>query len=359
MHKLLSLLVLTITATIMFSISVPETVIAADDENCLMCHRYRKNGRITEDGNRKYYYVEESEFMQTVHFNVRCRDCHFYIDKIPHGEVTEGVNCARECHIKNPATGKYFSHKQIDDVYQKSAHGRSKVVPEDAEGNDDKKPYCIYCHINPKYDPDEKGQSQADIDRCNVCHDNEKWVNHWYSHTARRVKQVQKSPEDIITLCSSCHADEYMMRSLEDDDGKKKDEKFIKAAKSYDDSLHGSFVKLGWEKPAHCLSCHAKQDNYYLNVHDIRGVDDAKSSIHLDNRAETCAKCHKGGGKNFAKITEVHNAPKESSIYEYIIYEAFFWLVAGAFFVMTGRITLEHNRKIIDRLFKKGHHKDH
>ena len=60
-----------------------------------------------------------------------------------------------------------------------------------------------------------------------------------------------------------------------------------------------------------------------------------------------------------AKITEVHNAPKESSIYEYIIYEAFFWLVAGAFFVMTGRITLEHNRKIIDRLFKKGHHKDH
>lgn len=344
------------------------TAFAADDENCLMCHRYRRNGRITPEGERKYYYVEESEFMQTVHFNVRCRDCHYFIDQIPHAEVVEGVDCARRCHIKNPATGKYFSHKSIDDVYQKSSHGRPKL-PKGANAENEKlKPYCIFCHINPKYMSDEKKHEPEVAQRCNVCHENEKWVNHWYTHTARRINKVQKTPEQVVELCSSCHADEKMLRkymknkyAAMPDKVLKEDEleRFVGAAKTYDASFHASFIKLGWEKPAHCLSCHADPDNYYMSVHDIRGREDPQSAIHIDNRAKACSKCHEGTDKNFSKITEVHSDPARSSLAEFIIYEFFFWLVAGVFFMMTARITLVHNRKIWDRLLKKGHYAEH
>lgn len=348
--KRLPLLVLLVT---LFLAVLSNAAIASDDENCFMCHKYRKMGRITEDGARKYYYVDEPEFMQTVHFNVKCRDCHDYVDRIPHKEVVEGVNCAKECHIKNPATGKYFSHKMIDETYQKSAHGRPKIpVGPDAEKDKDK-PYCIYCHINPKYNPGEKTPPQWITGRCVVCHEEEEWVNHWYLHTARRIKEVQREPMEVVELCSSCHDDKDMLRKH------KLGEKSLHAAESYKASLHGSFVKLGWGKPAHCLSCHADADNYFMSVHDIRKEEDPKSTIHTNNRKKVCAGCHKGATDNFAKITEVHNIPKENSAIEFYVYEFFFWLVAGAFFAMTFRVVLEHNRKIIDRIFKKGHHGDH
>ena len=344
--KRLPLLVL--LATLFFP-ALSNVAVAADDENCLMCHKYRKMGRITEEGARKYYYVDEPEFMQTVHFNVKCRDCHDYIDRIPHKEVAEGVNCAKECHIKNPATGKFFSHKMIDETYQKSVHGRPKL-PEGTNADMDKdKPYCIYCHINPKYNPGEKDPPVWITKRCVVCHEDEEFVNHWYSHTARRIKEVMREPKEVVALCSSCHEDEEMMHKH------KLEGKALHAADSYKASFHGSMVKLGWGKPAHCLSCHADADNYFLSVHDIRKADDPKATIHPDNRHKICAKCHKGSGKNYATIDEVHYNPHVNHPIEFYVEEFFFWLTAGSFFALILLITLDHNRRMWDKIRGKGH----
>lgn len=360
MHRILPHLILPLLISSLFVFCFSQPVNAADDENCLMCHKYRKLGRITGDGARRFYYVDEHEFMKTVHFNVRCRDCHDYIDRIPHAEVKEGVNCAKTCHIKNPATGKYFSHKPINDVYQQSAHGRPKVPAGPEAELQENKPYCVYCHINPKYNPAESTIPEEITGRCVVCHEDGRWVDHWYSHTSRRIKEVKRSPQEVVSLCSSCHNDEaYMKEHLETkkylgldkhgEEGEHGDGKFIEAAKGYKASFHGSFNKLGWEKPAHCLSCHADNSNYYLNVHDIRGPQDPQSSVHPDNREKVCAKCHKGTGKNYSRINEVHYIPHANSKIEYYIEEFFFWLTSLAFFGLVFAITIDHHRRLWDK----------
>ena len=80
-----------------------------DEEGCLLCHKYPKMGRVTDDGARRSYYVMPHVFSKTVHRRVPCRDCHNYIEELPHREVETGVSCNTECHsVKNPATGKKF-----------------------------------------------------------------------------------------------------------------------------------------------------------------------------------------------------------------------------------------------------------
>ena len=65
---------------------------------------------------RRSYYVIPKVYGDTVHRNVECGDCHDYIKQLPHLEVTTGVSCDSECHtVKNPATGKFFTHKAIAD----------------------------------------------------------------------------------------------------------------------------------------------------------------------------------------------------------------------------------------------------
>ncbi|MCK5432787.1 MAG: hypothetical protein KAJ03_08585, partial [Gammaproteobacteria bacterium] len=55
-----------------------------DEEGCLMCHKYPKMARVTEEGARRSYYVMPEVFGDTVHRNVECGDCHSYIKQLPH-----------------------------------------------------------------------------------------------------------------------------------------------------------------------------------------------------------------------------------------------------------------------------------
>ena len=46
----------------LFLAVVPNKAEAADEENCLMCHKHRGNMRIDLDGNRRIFYVDEGFF---------------------------------------------------------------------------------------------------------------------------------------------------------------------------------------------------------------------------------------------------------------------------------------------------------
>jgi len=121
------------------ALSLNSTAAAADQENCLMCHRYRYMGRIDAKGKKNNYHVDENTFSSSIHRNISCRDCHTYIDKIPHDPVTEAVNCANVCHIKPPFAQEKFSHEKIVDVYKSSIHS---ARPADAENLKAAKPNC-------------------------------------------------------------------------------------------------------------------------------------------------------------------------------------------------------------------------
>lgn len=282
---------------------IPNMAQAADDENCLMCHKYLKMGRITEDGERKYYYVNESVFKKTVHNRVRCRDCHNYIDKLPHDPVKTGVTCNTQCHsIQNPADNKDFGHGNIYDVYRKSVHGRDKIAK---NARDADKPYCTFCHINPEYLPDEAEPPREITDRCDVCHKDREFVNHRYAHTGRRIKQVKRSSKEIVKLCSLCHDNREMLnrhKALIEKEGGTVGRKYLYAAQSYKESFHGKLTEYGFKDVPNCLDCHAESENYYMAVHDIRSTRDLKSTTNATRKVETCKRCHEDADDSFLTI---------------------------------------------------------
>jgi len=288
-----------------------------DDEACLMCHKYPKMGRVAEDGTRKVYYIVPELFSKTVHRNVPCRDCHSYIKELPHKPVTEGVNCSQECHsVKNPSTGKPFSHKLIADTFQKSVHGRDKI----AVGLEKDKPYCISCHTNPFYNAAEKTLPKQITERCVVCHEDSAFVDKWYSHTSRRIREVKRSSKEIVAMCTACHANKNMVERHEKAakaEGRELGRKFPIAAESYSKSFHGKVTKYGNTDAANCLDCHASADNYYMSVHDIRPSRDPKSTVSAENRVGTCKRCHAAADKNFAVLDPHPSNEKSHNSFNY------------------------------------------
>ena len=312
-----------------------------DDSGCLLCHKYPKMGRITEEGTKRIYQVIPNAFGSTVHRNVPCTDCHNYIKQLPHREVTEGVRCDSECHsIKNPATGKNFSHKPIYNKFKESVHGREKIET----GLDADKPYCVTCHTNPIYNPDEEVLPENIIDRCVVCHEDRDFVVNWYKHTSRRIREVKRSPSEIVQLCSSCHDDKALVeRHVENakEEGRELGRKYAIAVESYNESFHGKVTRYGFTNAANCLDCHAKQKNYYMNVHDIRPSRDPESPVSKKNKVETCRQCHTYADEKYAQLDPHPTSNKDANAFRYYANIIYAWVGDIVIALLVGMALLE------------------
>jgi hypothetical protein len=53
---------------------------------------------------------------------------------------------------------------------------------------------------------------------------------------------------------------------------------------TYRRSYHGQVTSLGFTRAARCSDCHG--------AHNIRKIADPLSQLHVDNRLQTCRKCH-------------------------------------------------------------------
>ncbi len=269
--------------------------VAADKENCLMCHKYRFIGRIDEDGRRVNYNVDEHMFTNSIHRNVPCRDCHKDITKLPHEPVTEEVNCANECHIKPPFSTENFSHKKIIEVYDRSVHG---IKPDDSEELKKAKPYCKYCHLNPLYMRVEDKRIDFDetLYRCLNCHE-EKGVTQAYKHITHRLRRkTSRSPQEIVHLCAKCHEDLELMAKFD------VSKESMESVETYNHSIHGKAVTLGSTETADCVSCHAT-----TAIHDIYKKDDEHSMVNEANLEKTCKQCHEKVNDKFIQI-DVHSS---------------------------------------------------
>ncbi len=267
---------------------------AADKENCLMCHKYRSLGRIDELGKKRNYNVDENVYSSTVHRNVPCRDCHTNIKKLPHEVVTEEVNCANQCHIKPPFAKENFSHKKIIEEYDKSVHG---AKDEDTQALKEAKPYCKYCHLNPVFsEVSEERVASSSLQRCLNCHE-EKGVTQAYKHITHRLRQkTSRSRQEIVELCSkNCHEDTELMKGFD------VTRESLESVETYKRSIHGKAVALGSQETADCVSCHATS-----RIHDIYKKDETISTVHKDNLKETCRQCHEDVTDKFVQI-DVHS----------------------------------------------------
>jgi 5-methylcytosine-specific restriction endonuclease McrA len=261
---------------------------AADQENCLMCHKYPDLARIGADGQVKNFYINEHIFLNSLHGQVACRGCHTYIKKFPHDPVTEKVNCGNVCHIKPSWAEENFSHQKIIGVFESSIHA---IKPDDSSLMKKSDPDCKYCHLNPLYKRVETIDYGKTLDRCLNCHQR-KGVTQAYHHIMHRLRhKTSRSSQQIVALCGGCHGDVPLMKKLG----------FtglaLTAVHTYEESIHGKMVTLGSEKAADCISCHASS-----LLHDIYKPDNPKSSINEKNLQTTCKNCHKKINKYFVQI---------------------------------------------------------
>ncbi len=289
LKKMKNIIIFTLTA--FFIITFAVLLHAADEENCLMCHKYSGMGRFESGpdgkGKKRVFFVNEDIFKNTVHGNLRCKNCHTDVDKLPHTGVKK-VNCAQNCHIKDPSSGREFSHKRIVDTLEKSIHGvKGTKHPE----YKDDLPTCTYCHKNPVYITSAEGLKFLNI--CGQCHEKQNWAKRFIKHQYYRMIKRRPSKE-VVTLCSSCHQDSSKMARHK-----------LDIAIGFRDTFHGKAIEYGNEDVANCLNCHAPR-GIGLTPHSIVSKTDPLSSVNAANRQKTCQNyggtggCHPGATKEFA-----------------------------------------------------------
>ncbi|MCU7905637.1 MAG: hypothetical protein KZQ76_07195 [Candidatus Thiodiazotropha sp. (ex Epidulcina cf. delphinae)] len=284
---------------ILFLLLPPSMVtMASDDESCLMCHKMPGLGRYAKDENqnatKRILYVNEALFKASYHGRLPCKSCHRGVDEIPHTDA-EKVDCASDCHIKDPSSNSGFSHRAIVHDLSMSAHGARQAKA----GLEDDLPDCKYCHSNKPYqrsDADHR-QSMKFLNICLQCHESEEWAERFYKHISYRAS-IRRSSKQIVELCSQCHADRVMMDNHE-----------LDVVVGFNDTFHGKAIRYGDAEVANCLNCHAPYESGF-SPHSILSQRQSRSPVSGDNKIETCRQsgCHTGAKEEFATSGKIHPA---------------------------------------------------
>lgn len=276
-------------------LTVPSWGFAADEEGCLICHKYPGLARIDQKtGKLRLFYVNDGMYKNSVHGKVLCRNCHLKLDVIPHADFKK-VDCSTKCHIKEPSTDKEFSHGNILDEFNQSVHGRG--TPENPKKYVEDMPKCPDCHVNAIYKPmtgimGEEGISRDSLRRCIDCHPNKDWATRFYQHFTHRLHRSRTALE-TVELCLVCHKNEQMMARHG-----------LIATSNYRDSFHWKGVLYGDPHAPDCLSCHAPVG---YKVHSMQTMTDPRSAVHPKNLQQTCANtegtqiCHPNAIASFAE----------------------------------------------------------
>ncbi|MCK5498679.1 MAG: hypothetical protein KAI77_05735, partial [Gammaproteobacteria bacterium] len=134
-------------AMVILLLYLPVTSLAEVEGNCIMCHKmpglgiYDKSESAQIKGDKLIYYINDRLFDASYHGKLRCKSCHTEVDKYPHTGVPK-VDCATDCHIRDPSVNKSFSHKKIVSDFNESIHGE-----EGTRGLDKNDlPVCKDCH---------------------------------------------------------------------------------------------------------------------------------------------------------------------------------------------------------------------
>ena len=306
-----------------------------DEENCLKCHKYPKLGLYTKEG-RRVFYVGEDVYAHSVHAKVPCRGCHTDIIQIPHRPDHKLVDCATACHVKDPFSNREFSHDRIRESLFKSTHGPKADEPPEKRKH---KPNCKYCHLNPLYQYGEDYETRASLKRCRDCHAPE-GVERAFEHVQYRMeRRTSRDSGEIVALCSSCHADNSLMRVFE---------KTAAPAEGYKEYFHGKAVLRGWGKPANCVDCHT--------AHDVYPKDDTRSTVYRSHLLTTCSEnpaCHPKANPNFVQAAmhvTLSSEPNQALVW---VNRGFTLLTVGTMSFLILHVFLDLNRRTLDAILER------
>lgn len=216
------------------------------DRDCLRCHE-REGIKASSDG--RSLLVDTKGLAQSRHGKTACSQCHSGVNPSrlrPCESLTQKVDCAA-CHA------------EIVEQYQGSVHGQLLA------NTDANAPTCLECH----------------------------------GTHGTRGKQDPVSPTfptNVPDLCARCHRE-----------GEKAAVRYTgeehEIIERYTESIHGKgLLKSGLVVTAMCTDCHSAHG-------ELPGSNPA-STVHRNNVASTCGRCHYGIEQQF--VTSIHS-PQVSS----------------------------------------------
>ena len=337
---------------------VPATESAAqvlDNETCLGCHGNEGFSVPGADGKPRPLHLVGERFAKSVHGKRLCVECHKNITSIPHEPGLEvRVSCV-ECHESQWKSAQLEnSAKESDrmgvvvqqiDRYMKSIHARPS-----REDQSRTNATCYNCHdAHYVYPPGSEGRTEWRLNipnTCGKCHAKQR------VEYARSVhgKAVLEDKNQYAAICSDCH-------STHDVESPAKASARLAivqncgtchadSLKSYTGTYHGQVNTLGFAYTAKCYDCHGS--------HGVQRVSNAASTVHPENRLNTCRKCHQDATPGFVTF-EPHATTHDYARYPQVWLASKFMiaLLAGVFLFFWSHTALWWYREYRERQARK------
>ncbi len=342
--------------------SADETATTAEPEplsltnnTCLGCHGNQNFTTPGPDGELRHLNVIRDKFAKSVHGARNCVECHTDITTIPHqagtGQKVNCVNCHDALWTAAKAENKTEERAMLGvvvqqiDHYMKSIHARPNRDTQSRPNAN-----CYDCHdphyIYPKGSAERKEWRLNIPNTCGKCHARELEL---YA-TSVHGKAVLNDKNPAAAICSDCHTTHDVSDPTKDSARltitKNCGNCHAENLKTYTKTYHGQVNTLGYAYTAKCFDCHGS--------HDIKKVDDPKSSVFPGNRLKTCQKCHEGATAGFASF-EPHGTSRNFAKYPYIwiATKLLLLLIAGTFVFFWSHAALWLYREYKERKERK------
>ncbi len=310
------------------------------------------------EGITRNIYVPSEKFENSVHGQQNCVGCHGNVEltKGEHDEYLPVIVSCIQCHMdtieeqKDQPDPKYkrlsVVMEQTDD-YMHSVHAKPSIADQSKTNAT-----CHDCHDAHNVGaPKSEARAEHRLKNpevCGRCHEQEKEDY----MTSVHGKEVMEKNNIESAVCSDCHTN-HNISSPETDEAQLTITKNCgncheSALKTYQASYHGQVNRLGYTNTAQCYDCHGN--------HDLKKADDPKSTVHLDNRLETCQQCHEDAPEGFLSF----NAHADKDDFEknpiiWLTAKFMEWLIIGVFGFFWTHVILWGYREFRDRQQGKGY----
>ncbi|MBI4754141.1 MAG: cytochrome C [Betaproteobacteria bacterium] len=327
------------------------------NHRCLRCHADPLEKEVIQpDGRRKNIYMDPEVFKHSVHGKVACNGCHSDVTKLPHKKpLARSIGCI-ECHqqqrdkLKDDPDPKKRERLDIvvqqTDNYLHSAHARPN--PKDQSRVNAACHDCHDAHNIGK--PGELARAEHRLKNpevCGRCHDKQKTDYLGSVHG----KAVVEKKDEKSAVCSDCHTTHNIVSPKTDPMQmaitRNCGDCHKNARKTYMASYHGQVNQLGYANTAKCFDCHSG--------HKMQKVDDPTSTVHTNNRVESCKNCHKNATASFLAF-QPHGDPDNREKYPGLYWAKRFMqvLIFGVMIFFWVHVLLWLYREAMDRIRGKG-----
>ena len=231
--------------------------------------------------------------------------------------------------------------KQQIDRYMKSVHARPNI-----EDQSRTNATCYDCHdAHYVYPQGTTVRTEWRLNIPNVCGKCHARELEAYAKSVHGMEVLQKA-NPKAAICSDCHTTHDVESPALDATRlvitRNCGNCHQDSLKSYTKTYHGQINALGYAYTAKCFDCHGS--------HSIQRVKDPASTVHPNNRLQTCRKCHEGATAGFVTF-EPHATTHDYDRYPrmWIASKFMIALITGVFFFFWTHSALWFYREHKDR----------